>query len=29
MDANGAPIAMLPIEKGPQAVAAELATWVR
>lgn len=29
MDPNGKPIAMLPIDKGPDAVAAELAKWVK
>ena len=29
MDAQGKPIAMLPVDKGPDAVAAELAKWVR
>lgn len=29
MDPNGKPIAMLPVDKGPDAVAAELAKWVR
>lgn len=29
MDPNGKPIAMLSVDKGPEAVAAELATWVK
>lgn len=29
MDRDGKPVAMLPVDKGPQAVAAELAKWVR
>lgn len=29
MDPDGKPIAMLPVDKGPQAVAAELAKWVK
>lgn len=29
MDPNGKPIAMLPVDKGPDAVAAELAKWVK
>ena len=29
MDRDGKPIAMLPVDKGPDAVAAELAKWVR
>ncbi|WP_067732341.1 SCO family protein [Novosphingobium naphthalenivorans] len=29
MDPNGKPIAMLPTDKGPEAVAAELAKWVK
>ena len=29
MDPDGKPIAMLPVDKGPDAVAAELAKWVR
>jgi hypothetical protein len=29
MDPDGKPIAMLPIDKGPDAVAAELAKWVK
>lgn len=29
MDPDGKPIAMLPIDKGPQEVAAELAKWVK
>lgn len=29
MGRNGEPIAMLPVDKGPEAVSAELATWVR
>lgn len=29
MDPNGKPIAMLPIDKGPDAVASELAKWVK
>lgn len=29
MDRQGQPVAMLPIDKGPDAVAAELARWVR
>ncbi len=29
MDPNGKPVAMLPIDKGPQPVAAELAKWVK
>ena len=28
MDRNGQPIAMLPVDRGPDAVAAELAKWV-
>jgi len=28
MGRNGEPIAMLPVDKGPEAVAAELAKWV-
>ena len=29
MDPAGKPLAMLPVDLGPQAVAAELAKWVR
>lgn len=29
MDPDGNPIAMLPVDKGPEAVAAELAKWVK
>jgi len=29
MDPDGKPIAMLPVDKGPDAIAAELAKWVR
>jgi len=29
MDPDGKPIAMLPVDKGPDAVAAELAKWVK
>lgn len=29
MDRNGQPIAMLPVDRGPDAVAAELAKWVK
>jgi protein SCO1 len=29
MDRDGKPIAMLPVDKGPEAVAAELAKWVK
>lgn len=29
MDPNGKPIAMLPVDKGPEAVDAELAKWVK
>ncbi|WP_229736218.1 SCO family protein [Novosphingobium endophyticum] len=29
MDPNGKPIAMLPVDKGPEAVSAELAKWVK
>ncbi len=29
MDPEGKPLAMLPVDKGPEAVAAELAKWVR
>lgn len=29
MDRTGAPISMLPVDKGPQAVEAELAKWVK
>jgi len=29
MDRQGQPVAMLPVDKGPDAVAAELARWVR
>jgi len=29
MDRDGKPVAMLPVDKGPDAVAAELAKWVR
>jgi protein SCO1/2 len=29
MGPNGEPIAMLPVDKGPQAVAEDLAQWVK
>lgn len=29
MDPDGKPIAMLPVDKGPEAVSAELAKWVK
>ena len=29
MDPDGKPIAMLPTDKGPDAVAAEIAKWVK
>jgi len=29
MDPEGKPIAMLPVDKGPEAVSAELARWVK